>query len=131
MSEAKRRVFVVDDDPDFRLQQRLQLESAGYDVVEASSLKEARKLLPSTDFDVALVDLMMEDTDAGFALCRDIKAKGESIPVILVTAVAAETGLDFSVTSRDERAWVRADVLLDKPVRFEQLLREMNRLLKD
>jgi hypothetical protein len=49
--------------------------------------------------------------------------------VILVTAVTAETGLSFSPTTGAERAWVGADALLAKPIRFEQLKREVERLL--
>ena len=43
------------------------------------------------------------------------------MPVILVTAVASETGLDFDAATAEERGWIKADAVLDKPVRFEQL----------
>ena len=130
MTDTKKRVLIVDDDEDFRFQQRVQLETAGFDVIEAASHAKARELLASAKFDVAIVDLMMEEMDAGFALCREIKQKDASIPVIMATAVTSETGLEFDASTHEERSWVQADAVLAKPIRFEQLLREINRLVR-
>jgi CheY-like chemotaxis protein len=128
MSVDKKRVLVVDDDPDFRFQQKVQLEAAGFEVIEAESRKNAEALLEREKFDIAVIDLMMEETDAGFTLSRAIKGKRPDVPVIMITAVASETGLEFDTDTREEKSWIKADALLDKPVRFEQLLREINRL---
>ncbi|HQL55569.1 MAG TPA: response regulator, partial [Phycisphaerae bacterium] len=81
--------------------------------------------------DLVLVDLMMEDPDAGFSLCYHVKRLDPAIPVIVVTAVSGTTGLSFDAETDEERAWIKADSVLAKPVRFEQLQREMQRLLKD
>jgi len=129
MSDEKRVVFLVDDDEDYRFQMRLQLEAAGYGVVEAASHAEARKALLREPFDVAVVDLMMEEMDAGFTLCRELKSHKPAVPVIMVTAVASETGIEFEAGTGEERSWIKADALLAKPVRFEQLLGEVKRLL--
>jgi len=127
---ASKTVLLVDDDVDFRTQLQLQLQAAGYTVIEAESQQEAEELLAGTRPDLAVVDLMMEHMDGGFALCYHIKRKDPQIPVILVTGVTAETGLEFDVATDDERAWIKADAWLSKPVRFEQLQREIERLLK-
>ena len=124
------RVLIVDDDPDFLMQQKLQLEHAGFEVLEAENRQKAKQIVDSNTFDVAVLDLMMEDLDAGFVLARDIKRKNPAIPVIMVTGVASETGMEFDAATQEERSWIKADALLAKPVRFEQLLREINRLLK-
>lgn len=125
----QKTVLVVDDDEDFLTQQQMTLENAGFRVVTASSAREAEKLLETMRPDLAVLDLMMEHHDAGFVLSHRVKKKDPTIPVILVTAVTAETGLQFDAATRDERAWVKADAVLAKPVRTEQLLREVNRLL--
>ncbi|MCP4642308.1 MAG: response regulator [bacterium] len=130
MTETKKRVLIVDDDPDFRFQERVQLEAAGYEVIEADSRAKASQMLPTTEFDLAMVDLMMEEFDAGFSLCHEIKAKDSSIPVIMITGVTSETGIEFDTTTSEERSWIKADAMLAKPVRFEQLTREIKRLLK-
>jgi hypothetical protein len=49
----------------------------------------------------------------------------------LVTAVTSETGLEFDAATEEERSWVKADAMLAKPLRFEQLLAELRQLLKE
>lgn len=127
---GKRSILLVDDDQDFVFQLRSQLEAAGYTVTVANTAKDAVERLSEMRPDMAIVDLMMEKPDVGFTLCYRIKKKDASIPVIMVTSVTSETGLDFDASTKEERSWIKADALLDKPVRFEQLQREMNRLLK-
>ena len=129
-TDTQKTVLLVDDDSDFRFQQRTQLEAAGYKILEANSYARALELLAENRPDIALVDLMMEQFDAGFTLCYRIKQKDSTIPVVMITSVASETGLEFDAATEEERSWVKADVLLTKPVRFEQLQREINRLLK-
>ncbi len=124
-------ILVVDDDYDYRTQQKLQLEAAGYTVIEAESQKAAEELMEEAKPDLAVVDLMMEKTDAGFALCYHIKRKKPGTPVIVVSAVAHETGLEFDAATDEERSWIKADAFLAKPVRFEQLQREIKKLLKE
>ncbi|MCL4691450.1 MAG: response regulator [Candidatus Hydrogenedentes bacterium] len=132
MSGTKSRtILLVDDDEDFVYQQKVQLEALGYRVVTADSKTAAERALSSARPDLAVVDLMMEDMDAGFSVCHNIKKKDKSIPVIMCTGVVSETGLEFDAVTGEERAWVKADVLLSKPVRFEQLKREIDRLLAD
>ncbi|MBI9017526.1 MAG: response regulator [Phycisphaerae bacterium] len=131
MTESKKTILLIDDDIDFLTQEQMQLEAAGYNVITASSIKEGIETLNNNDFDMAIVDLMLEDADGGFKLCYKIKKKDPSIPVMLVTAVASETGLEFGASTDEERSWIKADKMLTKPVRFEQLKREVKHLLKD
>lgn len=129
MSNEKRTVLLVDDDADFLTQHRVMLEAAGFEVVTAESESQAEAVLERLRPDVAICDLMMENADAGFALCYHIKKKDPTIPVIIVTAVASETGLEFDSRTGEEKSWIKADAFLTKPLRFEQLQREMERLL--
>lgn len=129
--DIRKTILVVDDDPDFRDQMRTHLEAEGYAVVPAATQREAEDLIAKGMPDLAIVDLMMENMDSGFALCYHIKKRDPARPVILVTGVAHETGLEFDAATDEERRWIKADVSLDKPVRFEQLMREVHRLLKD
>ncbi len=129
--EAKRKtVLIVDDDADFLDQVCPRLEADGFAVVRAEGQEDAEGLLKAgTPFDVAVVDLMMEHSDSGFVLCHRLKKVAPERPVILVTGVTAETGLEFDAATDEERRWVRADVMLAKPIRYEQLRREIDRLL--
>ncbi|MBP7935094.1 MAG: response regulator [Phycisphaerae bacterium] len=123
------KILVVDDDIDYLAQTQAQLEAAGFEVTTAETVDAARELIGKRKPDLAVVDLMMENFDDGFRLCHAIKKADASIPVILVTAVASETGIDFDASTQEERSWIKADAVLDKPIRFEQLQREIDRLL--
>jgi CheY-like chemotaxis protein len=129
MSSDKRKVLVVDDDEDFRLQLVTQLEAAGFEVVAVEGEVRAVEVLKELTPDLAIVDLMMEHMDGGFALSYRLKKRNPPVPVIMVTGVTSETGLDFGTAGEDEKSWVKADAMLAKPVRFEQLQREIDRLL--
>jgi CheY-like chemotaxis protein len=123
------RILLIDDDEDFLFQHRIQLENAGFEVQAATSRAEAEAVVEEFRPDLAILDLMMEQHDDGFVLSHHLKRKLPGLPVILVTAVTAETGLHFTPSSPGERSWVGADALLAKPIRFEQLRREIDRLL--
>jgi len=129
MSDTTTTILLVDDDVDFITQVQVQLEAAGYTVITAGSLADAEAIIAGTRPDLAILDLMMEHSDAGFVLAHKIKQLEPPPPVILVTAVMSEKGIGFDATTPEERSWVKADVVLDKPVRFEQLQREIERLL--
>jgi CheY-like chemotaxis protein len=122
-------ILVVDDDTDFLLQSEVQLKSAGYEVLTACGQKEAEEMLVHTQPDLAVIDLMMEHTDGGFALCYHIKKKYPATPVIIVTAVTSETGIEFDAHTDEEKSWIQADSFLAKPIRFEQLKQEVEKLL--
>lgn len=129
-STTGKTILIVDDDPDMLDQQQMALESAGFQVVRAGSQEEAEEWLADRRPDLAVVDLMMETTDAGFSLCHHIKKRYPATPVVVLTSVNSQTGLEFSVTTPEDRSWIKADAFLDKPVRFAQLQREVDRLLR-
>jgi CheY-like chemotaxis protein len=124
------KVLLIDDDIDFLAQERFQLEADGHEVTTAETIKEADDVLNAMRPDLVIVDLMMDEMDSGFTVCHKVKKKDPKIPVIMVTAVTSETGLIFDAATDEEKSWVKADAILAKPVRFEQLRREIERLLK-
>lgn len=130
MSDA-RKILVVDDDPDIVDQLTLLLKKEGYEVASAGGMEEAEQVLLTVKPDLAIVDLMMEHKDSGFVLCHEIKKLYPETPIIVLTGVKAETGISFAASSGDEQSWVKADRMLDKPVRPEQLKNEIRHLLKD
>jgi CheY-like chemotaxis protein len=129
MEQTPRTVMLVDDDRDYLDQMQMQLEAAGFRVQTAQSEAEGEELLKQMRPDVAIVDLMMDNMDGGFVLCHRIKKFDPKIPVIMVTAVTSETGLEFDASTDKDKSWFKADALLTKPARFEQLQREIERLL--
>jgi two-component system, OmpR family, response regulator len=126
----KKRILIVDDDIDFLANMKIRLEAAGYDVATADSEQSAMQSLEDQAPDLAILDLMMEHMDSGFKLAYRIKKQDKKIPVVMVTGVTNETGMMFGAATNGERSWIHADVVLDKPIRYEQLNREIVRLLK-
>ncbi|HOB53726.1 MAG TPA: response regulator [Acidobacteriota bacterium] len=131
MQQPKHTILVIDDDIDFAQQLQISLKAAGFGVRIAFGEQEAEQALREGRPDLVISDLMMEHMDGGFVLCHRIKQQDPTIPVILTTAVTSATGMRFDTISADERAWVKADAILAKPVRFEQIIREIRRLLPE
>ena len=128
--QEQKKILVVDDDIDMLEQVSLILKKEGYQVIQAQGQKEGEEALLTAIPDLAVLDLMMENMDSGFVLCHHVKRLYPDTPVILLTAVKAATGLDFHPQSDEAASWVKADVVMDKPVRPEQLRTEARRLLK-
>ena len=125
---AGKTVLLVDNDLNVLSQCKTQLEQAGYAVKTAESRREAEEKLAAGKPDLVITELMLEHADAGFTLCHHVKQLDATLPVIVVTAVAAKTGLEFDAATAEERSWIKADAMLAKPVRFEQLQHLMERL---
>ncbi len=122
-------LLIVDDDIDYLTQQKIRLQDAGYDVMTASSVEEAETILREAPPDLMIADLMMEQLDSGFTLCHRASNLLPDLPIIILTAVTRETGMVFDAGAPDKAAWIKADAIFAKPVRPEQLLHEIERLL--
>jgi len=125
---AGKTVLLVDNDLDGLARCRVQLEQAGYAVKTAESRRQAEEMVQAGKPDLVITELMLEHPDAGFTLCHHVKQLDAKLPVIVVTGVAAKTGLEFDAATAEERSWIKADAMLAKPVRFEQLQHLMERL---
>ena len=126
---APATILLVDDDKDFLIRQQTELTGAGYRVLTAGGRNEAEKIAATEKFDCAVINLVMEEADGGFVLAHHLKETRQTLPIIMVTYVTSETGLRFGTVNETERKWIKADVILAKPIRFEQLHREITRLL--
>jgi DNA-binding response OmpR family regulator len=129
-NKSKKLILIVDDDVDFLSQNKTLLSNEGFEVITAEGQTEAEKALQEITPDLVISDLMMENFDGGFWLSETVKKKNPNTPVIIVTSVTHELGLKFDTTTEDERSWIKADKLLNKPIRFEQLYKEIQKLLK-
>ncbi len=126
----KKTIFLVDDDVDYIFQMKTMLENLGFEVITASGQKEAEEMLDKIEPDLAILDLMMENKDSGFILSHRIKNRFPDVPIIVATALTAETGMIFSLEDESDKKWIKADVYLEKGLRPDQLQREINKLLK-
>ncbi|MET8999219.1 response regulator transcription factor [Amycolatopsis sp. Hca4] len=117
------RLLVVDDDPDVRESLQRSLEFEGYDVGTATCGTTALAVLAGeAKPDLVILDVMMPEVD-GLETCRRLRAAGERLPVLMLTARDA---LGDRVTGLDSGA----DDYLVKPFALEELLARVRALLK-
>ncbi len=126
--EKFKKILLVDDDIDLLEQNQLLLESKGFEVITAESGKEGFETFKKVKPDAAIVDLIMEEQDAGFVLCHRIKSTehGKKIPVYILTSATFDTGFKFSATTPEEKEWIKCDGVLNKPVSVEELVSKLN-----
>jgi two-component system alkaline phosphatase synthesis response regulator PhoP len=101
VNEPKRKkILVVEDEPDIRELVRLNLEEAGFSVVEAVDGETALALVKREAPALILLDLMLPGAD-GLEICRILRAGADTadVPIVILTAKAAEVdrvlGLEF------------------------------------
>jgi CheY-like chemotaxis protein len=123
----KKKILLVDDDLDLLEQNQILISSKGYEVITAKSSKEGWDLFRKNKPDAAVIDLIMEEHDSGFVLCYKIKRDehGKNIPVFILTSATYETGFKFSTTTREEKEWIKADAILNKPVVIEEFVQKL------
>ena len=121
--------LLADDDIDMIMQYTVQLKKMGFNVISAETQKEAEQLIDTVKPDIAILDLMMDNRDTGFILSYKLKKKYPDVPVIIITAVTADTGMIFGADADREKTWIKADRYLEKGLRPEQLEMEISQLL--
>jgi two-component system response regulator MprA len=116
------RVLIVDDDAGVRRMLARTLEGAGYEVTVAAdgsgALVENERSAP----DLILLDVTMPGMD-GLGVTRRLRAKGDAIPVLLLTA---RDGVADRVAGLD----AGADDYLVKPFASDELLARVRALLR-
>ncbi len=125
---AGKRVLIVDDDKEFVKLYSLFLRNRGLDVAAAYSAAEAMETLRASSPDVVVLDVMMEHFDSGFNVSRDIKREFPDLPIILMTAIGEETGMDFRPKNEEEKQLMNADAFLDKAASPEKLFEKIEEL---
>jgi DNA-binding response OmpR family regulator len=134
MENTKVKIMIIDDDPDFRNAVTSILQSALYEVVAAPNPEEGKKKILKEKPDLILLDIMMDSLFDGFSLCNAIKTSKEfssvnNTPVIFVSAVKEMTGSRFQFKGEDQ-GLIGPDDYIDKPVKPDDLLSRIERLIK-
>ncbi len=85
MEVARKRVLLVEDEPGLVLTLTDRLQSEGYEVVAAADGPAGLHRATRERWDVILLDVMLPGS-SGFDVCRDLRQKGVTTPVIMLTA---------------------------------------------
>jgi len=124
MQDNKYVILAIDDDPDFLQAIRLFLEANGYIIIEAKSAEDGLKVYEKTKPDLILVDLMMEEIDAGAKLVKDLKLLGSKAPVYLLS------GVGDGMTDNVDYSQLGFSGVFQKPIKNERLLSVIKAKLK-
>jgi DNA-binding response OmpR family regulator len=116
------KILIVEDEPNMRLGLKDNLEFEGYEVDLSSDGEEGLQKILDSNFDLILLDVMMPKM-SGFDVCKTIRKKGISTPVILLTAKDQEIdkvlGLELG-----------ADDYVTKPFSLRELLARIKAVLR-
>jgi two-component system alkaline phosphatase synthesis response regulator PhoP len=130
------KILIIDDDPDAVLFLSTVLRDHGYRTIDARNGEEGLQKAKSDLPDLILLDLMMPQK-SGIALLSDLSKEDslKEIPVIMVTGVTGETGIDLeafferSTTSGGKDDPLRTEGYIAKPVDPQKLLRLVRKVL--
>ena len=122
MESAQPTILVVEDDPSVREALERALSFEGYNVATARDGGVALSDLSAVSPDLLVLDVMMPYVD-GIEVCRRIRAKGDRVPILMLTAKAA-------VGDRVEGLDAGADDYVTKPFALDELLARIRALLR-
>jgi len=128
MSE-KKRILVVDDEPDFASIVQGNLEKEGFEVEVAYNGVEGLEKVHANPPDAIVLDVMMPEKD-GYEMCADLKGdeKYRDIPIVLLTAVASH--VTSTRYSHADGMSTEADDYIAKPASAEEITRSVKDLLE-
>jgi two-component system alkaline phosphatase synthesis response regulator PhoP len=125
---AKKRILVVDDEPDFAAIVQGNLEKEGFEVEVAYDGVEGLAKIRANPPDAVVLDVMMPEKD-GYEVCRELKGDDAfcDIPVILLTAVASH--VSSTRYSHADGMSTEADDYIPKPASAEEITESIKSLL--
>ena len=133
MVPAVKKILLVDDDLDLLEQNKILLESKGFNVVTAEGSKKGWEVFKQELPDAAILDLIMEEHDSGFILSYKIKKDehGKNIPVFILTSATYITGFKFGASTEEEKEWIKCDGILNKPIIIDDLVNKLEVFFSD
>jgi two-component system alkaline phosphatase synthesis response regulator PhoP len=119
----KKRILIVDDEPDVLMLTSLRLEKHGYEILTAVNGRDAFDSIQKEKPDLVLLDLIIPVT-YGTEVCRRVKNDEnlKHIPIILYTAHG-------EVMTEEKAKSFGADDYIAKPFDTEELMNKVERLL--
>ena len=99
MQDGKYVVLCIDDDPDILTFMRIVLEKDGYVVKDAPTAEQGLRIYNEVGPDAVIVDLMMEEVDAGTNFVRSVRLQGDDVPIFMLSSVGDSLAQSLSYTS--------------------------------
>ena len=120
----RKKVLVVDDDPDVRLFSITVLEENGYTPLEATNGEEGMQIVRKEQPDLIILDVLMP-RESGIRLYRQLQtdAKLKKIPIIILSGITRKSFLrsQKALTEFGGESVPEPKTYLEKPVEPEEL----------
>lgn len=91
----KKKILVVDDEPDFLKMIRMRLEASNYEIITAFNGGEVLDKIRTDNPDAVLLDILMPKFD-GLKVLREIRRKYKKLPVFMITAFSNEERFELA-----------------------------------
>ena len=91
----KKKILVVDDEPDFLKMIKIRLEASQYDVILSKNGEDALKKIKSEKPNAVLLDILMPGLD-GLEVLRKIRKTNKVLPVFIITAFSTEERFELA-----------------------------------
>jgi DNA-binding response OmpR family regulator len=124
MKKNVKTVLCIDDDKDVLAFLKTVLKSGGFNFLEASNGREGLIKFNEKEPDFVIVDLMMEDVDAGLKLTQEIRRVDNKVPIYMLSSVG--NNLYSSVNT----SYFGLTGVFQKPLKPKILLETINSSLK-
>jgi DNA-binding response OmpR family regulator len=127
VSLAKKKVLIIEDEPDIVRGIRDALEFEGFDVLSAGEGREGVKLAREKSPDCVVLDLMLPDGN-GYSVCEEIRGHNNVVPIIMLTARSLESdkirGLEVGADDYVTKPFSIGELI----ARIKAIFRRLNRL---
>ncbi|MDC4203907.1 MAG: EAL domain-containing protein [Candidatus Manganitrophus sp.] len=118
-------ILIVEDDETTAVLERRCLERAGYNILTAATAEEGEEKVVQEEIDLVLLDYTLPKGMTGLDFYMNLKAKGQDLPVIMVTAFSDEATIIKAL-----RAGVR-DFVTKSTAYLDYLPEAVRRVLSD
>ena len=122
MKETQDRILIVDDDVRLRALLERYLTEQGFHVRAVGDSEQMDRLLTRETFHLMVLDLMLPGED-GISICKRIRQKENSLPIIMLTAKGDEVDRIIGLE-------VGADDYMPKPFNPRELLARIKAVLR-
>lgn len=120
------KILIVDDDPDVVEATQMFLEKDDHEVSSAVNRAEGMQAVEDFQPDLMILDCMMEEVDDGIVMAQELRRKGFSAPILMLTSIGKVMGMDFG---KDEDI-VPVDEFVEKPIDPKDLMEKVSKLLQ-
>ncbi len=129
----KKRILIIDDDKDYRRSVQALLVNEGHEVFCATSGAQGLEMAVSIKPDLVVLDVMMENTWAGYEVSQTLKFQSgyegvAHVPIVMVSSIEEHPAEVFSRSG--DPAMVGPDVYFTKPLDVKRFIETVRLLLK-